>query len=57
MSTAKWETAINPKVLGTWNLHTATHENNLDAALDFFLLTSSISGSIGYDAAGLGYCL
>ena len=40
-----WHTGIQPKWAGTWNLHHALTGH--DDALDFFLLTSSVSGSIG----------
>ncbi|KAI1459633.1 hypothetical protein F4805DRAFT_48404 [Annulohypoxylon moriforme] len=38
-----WEEALAPKVQGTWNLHTAFEETDLD----FFVLFSSISGLVG----------
>lgn len=37
-----WTTALRPKVQGTWNLHNALPED-----LDFFVLFSSISGTLG----------
>lgn len=37
-----WETAVKPKVQGTWNLHLAAPKD-----LDFFFATGSISGSFG----------
>ena len=43
MSNKAWHTGIQPKWSGTWNLHNALEGHNLD----FFLLTSSVSGSIG----------
>jgi NAD(P)-dependent dehydrogenase (short-subunit alcohol dehydrogenase family)/aryl carrier-like protein len=43
MTFEDWHTAVTPKVQGTWNLHHATREESLD----FFLLFSSLSGSIG----------
>ncbi|KAI0104834.1 KR domain-containing protein [Nemania sp. FL0031] len=43
MTIQDWNIASAPKMQGTWNLHNATRE--LD--LDFFLLFSSLSGSIG----------
>ncbi|VUC30988.1 unnamed protein product [Clonostachys rosea] len=43
MSIDDWNTAVAPKVKGTWNLHNATKDNSLD----FFLLFSSISGAVG----------
>ncbi|KAL8756525.1 MAG: hypothetical protein Q9199_002889 [Rusavskia elegans] len=45
MSLHQWETAVQPKVQGTWNLHNATVAAGLD--LDFFVLFSSLSGIIG----------
>ncbi|KAK2761767.1 putative secondary metabolism biosynthetic enzyme [Arachnomyces sp. PD_36] len=38
-----WNTAIRPKVDGTWNLHNALLHQNLD----FFVIFGSISGSFG----------
>ena len=45
MSQVAWMTALRPKIQGTWNLHKsiANHENQLD----FFLITSSIAGTLG----------
>ncbi|KAH7083527.1 putative polyketide synthase [Paraphoma chrysanthemicola] len=43
MTFEDWHAAVAPKVDGTWNLHNATQGNNLD----FFLLFSSLSGSVG----------
>ncbi|KAI0396107.1 polyketide synthase [Xylariaceae sp. FL0594] len=48
-----WQTAIQPKYNGSWNLHDALEGH--DAAMDFFLLTSSLSGSLG-TAAESNYC-
>lgn len=42
MSYATWNTAIRPKVLGSWNLHSL-----LPHDLSFFLLLSSVSGVLG----------
>lgn len=42
MDLADWETAVAPKVQGTWNLHHA-----MPTDLDFFFMTGSISGSFG----------
>ncbi|KAI5456752.1 KR domain-containing protein [Mariannaea sp. PMI_226] len=41
----EWNTAVSPKVQGTWNLHRACQALNLH--LDFFMLFSSLSGIIG----------
>ncbi|RYP44832.1 hypothetical protein DL768_008731 [Monosporascus sp. mg162] len=43
MTHEDWEAAVTPKVQGTWNLHTAF----ADHCLDFLVLFSSISGTIG----------
>ncbi|KAF3925322.1 hypothetical protein ABW20_dc0108590 [Dactylellina cionopaga] len=48
-----WHTGIDPKVHGTWNIHEAI--KGKDKELDFFLLTSSISGSVGTATEG-NYC-
>ncbi|KAI1423523.1 putative polyketide synthase [Xylaria sp. FL1777] len=45
MPNSGWHTAIRPKWKGTWNLHNALEGH--DEALEFFLLTSSLSGSCG----------
>jgi aryl carrier-like protein len=45
MSLEDWTYVMKPKVNGTWNLHNATLEKGCD--LDFLLLFSSISGTIG----------
>lgn len=51
MTSEAWHTAVRPKLAGTWNLH-----NQLEGhQLDFFLLTSSITGSIGA-ATETNYC-
>ncbi|RCI09633.1 hypothetical protein L249_4165, partial [Ophiocordyceps polyrhachis-furcata BCC 54312] len=43
MSLDEWEAATEPKVQGTWNLHRAS----LDLDLDFFLLFGSMCGIFG----------
>ncbi|KAH8585457.1 KR domain-containing protein [Bisporella sp. PMI_857] len=43
MTFSEWEQCVQPKVLGTWNLHKATFSSKLD----FFLLFSSICGVTG----------
>ncbi|KAL4778871.1 hypothetical protein BJX76DRAFT_362324 [Aspergillus varians] len=53
MTNEAWHTGIDPKWQGTWNLHRALEGN--DAALDFFLFTSSVSGSVG-TATESNYC-
>lgn len=45
MSNKGWHTSVKPKVQGTWNLHNSI--KGKDSALDFFLMTSSIAGSVG----------
>ncbi|KAJ6006467.1 Acyl transferase/acyl hydrolase/lysophospholipase [Penicillium sp. IBT 35674x] len=42
MSFEDWQTAIRPKVQGSWNLHKA-----LPTDLDFFVLLSSVAGIFG----------
>ncbi|KAL4915051.1 hypothetical protein BDW62DRAFT_204029 [Aspergillus aurantiobrunneus] len=42
MDLDKWNAAVRPKVRGTWNLHQA-----LPPDLDFFVMTSSLSGMFG----------
>ncbi|OJK01834.1 hypothetical protein ASPACDRAFT_50671 [Aspergillus aculeatus ATCC 16872] len=54
MTPKAWHTGIQPKWQGTWNLHHALEAHG-DAALDFFLLTSSVSGSVG-TATESNYC-
>lgn len=53
MSNEAWHTAIQPKWRGTWNLHNALdgHEDELD----FFILMSSVSGSVA-TATESNYC-
>ncbi|KAK6356052.1 hypothetical protein TWF718_000426 [Orbilia javanica] len=48
-----WRAGIDSKVLGTWNIHNKL--KGKDQHLDFFLLTSSISGSAGTPAES-NYC-
>lgn len=42
MTYSDWKSALDPKVSGSWNLHTL-----LPDGMDFFILLSSISGLIG----------
>ncbi|RYP19809.1 hypothetical protein DL765_003155 [Monosporascus sp. GIB2] len=51
MTSEAWQTAVRPKWAGTWNLHNALEGHDLD----FFLLTSSMSGSVG-TATESNYC-
>ncbi|KAL6855655.1 polyketide synthase [Trichoderma novae-zelandiae] len=53
MTNKAWHTGIQPKWKGSWNLHNALEGH--DSQLDFFLLTSSISGSCG-TATESNYC-
>ncbi|KAL2004181.1 hypothetical protein VTN02DRAFT_5830 [Thermoascus thermophilus] len=50
MTYEKWRTAVDPKVKGTWNLHSL-----LPQELDFFIILSSISGIIG-NSGQANYC-
>lgn len=50
-----WHTGIDPKVQGTWHLHNSLRTSGRDSKLDFFLMTSSISGSVG-TATESNYC-
>ena len=53
MSNKSWHTGLDPKIQGCWNLHNAI--KGKDAELDFFFMTSSVSGSIGQTAQA-NYC-
>ncbi|KAI0552487.1 putative polyketide synthase [Xylaria curta] len=53
MTSESWHQGIDAKWVGTWNMHTALE--GYDDALDFFLMTSSVSGSIGI-ATQSNYC-
>lgn len=53
MPTEHWHTGIDPKVIGTRHLHNAIQGRDPD--LDFFLMTSSVSGSVG-TATESNYC-
>jgi hypothetical protein len=46
MPNKAWHTGIDPKWKGTWNIHNAV-EKGQTQGLDFFLLTSSVSGTVG----------
>jgi hypothetical protein len=52
MPNKAWHTCIDPKWQGTWNLHNALEGHD---KVDFFLLTSSVSGSVG-TATESSYC-
>ncbi|OTB01304.1 hypothetical protein M426DRAFT_14612 [Hypoxylon sp. CI-4A] len=53
MTNEAWRTSVRPKWAGAWNLHRALEGH--DEALDFFLTTSSITGSLGV-ATESNYC-
>jgi hypothetical protein len=53
MDNATWHAGISQKIQGTWNLHHAL--KGWDDQLDFFLLLSSITGSVG-TATESNYC-
>ncbi|ORX94326.1 KR domain-domain-containing protein [Clohesyomyces aquaticus] len=53
MSVDAWHQGIDAQVKGVWNLHKALEGRDQD--LDFFLMTSSIAGSIG-TARERSYC-
>ncbi|KAI1206598.1 polyketide synthase [Annulohypoxylon truncatum] len=55
MSHASWHTSIAPKVRGSWNLHNVLSKDGRDSLLDFFIVTSSISGTVGM-ATESNYC-
>ncbi|KAF2877547.1 KR domain-containing protein [Massariosphaeria phaeospora] len=55
MSNDAWNASIRPKIDGTWNLHNALRHQKRDSELDFFLMTSSISGTVG-TATESNYC-
>ncbi|KAL4993011.1 hypothetical protein BDV10DRAFT_190367 [Aspergillus recurvatus] len=55
MSNRYWHTGIDPKVQGTWHLHHSLQRLGFLHQLDFFLLTSSVSGSVG-TATESNYC-
>ncbi|KAH7323187.1 polyketide synthase [Stachybotrys elegans] len=54
MPNKAWHTGIDPKWQGTWNLHNAV-EKGQTQELDFFLCTSSVSGTVG-TATESNYC-
>ncbi|RYP80513.1 hypothetical protein DL770_006186 [Monosporascus sp. CRB-9-2] len=53
MTNEAWHKGIDPKVHGTWHLHETI--KGKDDQLEFFLMTSSISGSVG-TATESNYC-
>ncbi|KAI3322742.1 reducing type I polyketide synthase 10 [Xylariaceae sp. AK1471] len=50
-----WHSGIDPKVQGTWNLYNSLQSDDRCSKLDFFLFTSSVSGSVG-TATESNYC-
>ena len=53
MTHSQWSSVLGPKVSGSWNIHKAIQGK--DDQLDFFLMTSSISGSVCSPTEG-NYC-
>lgn len=53
MTNSSWQKGVQPKWSGTWNIHNALEGH--DEALDFLLLTSSVSGTVG-TATESNYC-
>ncbi|KAI0182175.1 KR domain-containing protein [Xylaria flabelliformis] len=53
MPQESWQSSLAPNIQGTWNLHNAIRGRDSD--LDFFLMTSSVSGSVG-TATESNYC-
>lgn len=48
-----WLKGLKPKIVGSWNLHNAIRGR--DQGIEFFLMTSSVSGSVG-TATESNYC-
>ncbi|MCJ1311389.1 hypothetical protein MMC25_005060 [Agyrium rufum] len=55
MSNEYWHTGIDPKLAGSWNIYNACKATTSLETLDFFLMTSSVSGSVG-TATESNYC-
>lgn len=55
MSHRAWHAGIGPKLRGTWNIHNAIKSREEAGGFDFFLMTSSVSGSVG-TATESNYC-
>ncbi|KAI0402748.1 polyketide synthase-like protein [Xylaria palmicola] len=53
MTSVSWQTSVKPKWAGTWNIHNAI--DGYDEALDFFLMTSSMNGTVGLPTES-NYC-
>ncbi|KAL4878719.1 hypothetical protein BJY04DRAFT_220786 [Aspergillus karnatakaensis] len=45
MTHTQWQTSLEPKVQGSWNLHQALQSTSTD--LDFFVMLSSVAGIVG----------
>ncbi|KAI0856051.1 polyketide synthase-like protein [Xylaria cubensis] len=43
MTSASWQASVKPKWAGTWNIHNAVENRDID----FFLMTSSMNGTVG----------
>ena len=52
MTNTQWRSVLGPKIQGSWNLHKAISG---ETQLDFFLMTSSLSGSVLSPTEG-NYC-
>ncbi|TID02204.1 Highly reducing polyketide synthase cla2 [Colletotrichum higginsianum] len=48
MPFSDWPATVEPKVLGTWNLHEVLEEEDSQRDVEFFLLFSSYSGLVGH---------
>lgn len=48
MPFSDWSATVEPKVLGTWNLHEVLEEEGSQRDVEFFLLFSSYSGLVGH---------
>lgn len=55
MSNRAWHAGIGPKLRGTWIIHKAIASREEAGGFDFFLMTSSVSGSVG-TATESNYC-
>ena len=55
MSETSWHKSVDPKLKGTWNVHTALTTREVANKSDFFSITSSVSGSVG-TATESNYC-
>ncbi|CAJ2508383.1 Uu.00g134090.m01.CDS01 [Anthostomella pinea] len=53
MTSVSWHASVRPKWAGTWNLHAAI--DGYDESLDFFLMTSSMNGTVGLPTES-NYC-